>query len=163
VKDFGEGATILLIDDDPHLLPVLEIMVQTYTNCTVVTATDGVEGLHRVAEAIPDCIIVDLMMPHLDGYQFILALRGDPATAEIPIIILTAFIQDSERFKGIATGADVYLTKPVVPEEIMAAIQRAIAMTQAQRVQRLQSLAEANDLKTGYMPSRGEPPNERNA
>lgn len=155
MKDFGAGATILLIDDDPHLLPVLEIMVQTLTYCTVVTATDGVAGLERVAEAVPDCIVVDVKMPHLDGHQFARALRGDPATADIPLIILTALVQDEERFVGMATGADVYLTKPVPPQELLAAIRRAITITAEQRSQRLQALADATDQRHSFTPVQG--------
>jgi len=154
MKDFGEGATILLVDDDPHLLPILEIMVQTFTHCTVVTATNGIEGLERVAEAIPDCIVVDVKMPQLDGHQFARALRGDPETAEIPLIILTALVQDDERFTGMATGADVYLTKPVPPQELLAAIRRAITVTADQRLRRMQSLADAADQRYGYTPAK---------
>jgi CheY-like chemotaxis protein len=152
LKDFGTGATILLIDDDPHLLPILEIMVQTFTHCTVVTATNGIEGLERVAEAIPDCIVVDVKMPELDGHQFARALRGDPATEDIPLIILTALVQDDEHFAGMATGADVYLTKPVPPQELLAAIQRAITLTADQRSQRMQSLADTTDQRYSYTP-----------
>ncbi|MBA3827130.1 MAG: response regulator [Ktedonobacterales bacterium] len=157
MKDFGAGATILLIDDDPHLLPVLEIMVQTFTQCRVVTAVDGVAGLERVAETMPDCIVVDVKMPHLDGHQFARALRGDPATAEIPLIILTALVQDAERFAGMATGADVYLTKPVPPQELLAAIQRAVTITAEQRNQRLQALVEASEQRHSDVPPKGAP------
>ncbi len=155
MKDFGEGTTVLLIDDDQHLLPVLEIMVQTFTNCTVVTAADGVAGLERVAEAIPDCIVVDVKMPHLDGHQFARALRGDPATADIPLIILTALVQDDERFAGMATGADVYLTKPVPPKELLAAIRRALATTAEQRMARLQSLVQSSEMRPEHAAAQG--------
>jgi DNA-binding response OmpR family regulator len=149
MNDFDASATILLIDDDPHLLPVLAIMVQTFTGCTVVTAADGVAGLERVAEVIPDCIVVDVKMPHLDGHQFVRALRGDPETATVPLIMLTALVQDAERFAGMATGVDVYLTKPVPPQELLAAIRRALATTEEQRAQRLHALVESGDTPAG--------------
>jgi CheY-like chemotaxis protein len=83
-------------------------------------------------------------------------LRGDPATANIPLIILTALVQDDERFAGMATGVDVYLTKPVPPKDLLAAIERAVAFTNAQRTQRLQSLVEASEGRILTQPPKTE-------
>jgi DNA-binding response OmpR family regulator len=140
---FGAGMTVLIIDDDPDLLPVMALTVRMLTACVVVTATNGAAGLERLVEAHPDCVIVDLKMPEIDGFQFIRAVRGDPATAATPIIILSALVQDFERYNGLAAGADRFLTKPVPPGELIAAMRAAIDASMDDRAQRQRTLAES--------------------
>ena len=142
MKSVSEGYTILLIDDDRGLLPSLAAMIQTLTNYTVVTAENGTEGLERFFEVRPHCIVVDVKMPELDGYQFVRAIRGDPESANTPVIFLSAMSQQVNRLTGLAAGGDHYLIKPVKPLVLLEAIQAAIAVGEEERNQRLQQLAE---------------------
>jgi DNA-binding response OmpR family regulator len=137
---------ILVVEDDLDLRPVLAATIRMLLPCVVSTAPDGAQGLLMVAEIHPHCVIVDLKMPHLDGFQFIRALRGDPETAGIPIIILSALVQDFEKFDGWAAGADQYLNKPATPDELLAAIQFAVALSVADREARLQQMSESGQI-----------------
>ncbi len=132
---------VLLVDDNEDLIDVLEEGL-TNQGFAVVVAYDGAAGLERFIEARPDCVVIDVKMPQLDGYQLVRALRGDPATAAIPLLILTALPQDQERFKGLAAGVDLFLLKPQTPTEIAAQIRRAVLIDDAERERRLHHLAE---------------------
>jgi CheY-like chemotaxis protein len=132
--------TILVIDDNRDLLHLITESLTLLGDFTVVTAENGADGLARAVEARPACAIIDVKMPGLDGYQLVRALRGDPATASIPLIILTALVQDHYRFAGLLAGADHYLTKPIKPADLVLAIQEAIELSQAERDQRTLAL-----------------------
>jgi CheY-like chemotaxis protein len=137
--------TVLVIDDDLNLLPFLVDMLSVMTSYRIVTARDGVEGLIAYAEHHPQCVIVDMKMPELDGAQFVRALRGDPATLNTPIIMLTAMGRPTDHVFGLAAGVDHYLVKPVEPEVLVEAIERALAIDDAERRRRLHELAEGAD------------------
>jgi CheY-like chemotaxis protein len=141
----GAGYTVLLVDDDRDLLPSLVMTIETLSACRVVTATNGVEGLERFAEEHPHCVVIDVKMPELDGVQMVRAIRGDPATADTPLVILTAMAQDKDRFAGLAAGVDQYLTKPVEATPLVEAIHRALQMQPDERIDQLRRLAEAED------------------
>jgi two-component system phosphate regulon response regulator PhoB len=135
--------TVLVIDDDPDLLPMLADTLHVLTGYMVITATDGAAGLRRFYEAMPHCVVVDVKMPELDGYQFVRALRGDPRSRATPVVMLTAMGQDKERFAGLAAGADQYLVKPIDPVELVASIRRSIQLSEQERQSHLQTLADA--------------------
>lgn len=149
MQRIGAGQILLLIDDDPGILASLTAMLQTLSDFTVVTARDGVEGLEQCQATPPACIIVDGKMPELDGFQFVRALRGDPATEMTPIIFLSAMAQVKDKLTGMAAGGDIYLTKPVKPLVLLAAIHDAVTMTANERAQRQRLLAEGHDLAGG--------------
>jgi DNA-binding response OmpR family regulator len=102
-----------------------------------------VSALERFFEKRPDCVMVDVRMPGLDGYQLVRMLRGDAQTSTIPLIILTALAKEQNRFIGLASGADQYLVKPVRPRALMEAIRNALKANQAERAERLSELAES--------------------
>jgi len=135
--------TLLVIDDDLSLLPFLVDMLSVMTNYRIVTAQNGIEGLIAYDEHSPQCVIVDMKMPELDGAQFVRALRGDQATLNTPIIMLTAMASDDDHYLGLASGVDYYLVKPVEPEALVEAIEHALALSEAERVRRLRELAES--------------------
>jgi DNA-binding response OmpR family regulator len=137
----GGGFTVLIVDDDPDLLQLLTDGLELLGKFTVVRAENGEQGLERFFETKPDCVIIDVVMPELDGFQLVQALRGDPDSAQTPLIILTALAQDKNRFTGEAVGADQYLVKPVTPNELIDAVRKAATISAAQRLQRLQKLA----------------------
>lgn len=139
----NEGSyTILIVDDNPDLLRLLSFGLPDMGNFTVVTAEDGIEGLTKYYETQPDCVVIDVVMPGLNGYQLVRALRGDPDSAMTPLIILTAMAQERDRLAGIVSGVDLYLTKPVMPSELVTAIQRAITLGQEERRRRMQRMAQ---------------------
>lgn len=135
--------TVLLVDDNTDLLRALTVTLEVMGNFTVIGATDGVQGLERFFEARPDCVVIDIKMPGLDGYQLVKALRGDPESGATPLIVLTALAQDEDRFAGLAVGADAYLVKPVKPQDLAAAIHQAVATNAAERARRLRELVES--------------------
>ena len=133
---------VLLVDDNRDLLLLITESLRMLGDYTIVTAENGVEGLHRAIEMRPDCMVIDIKMPGLDGYQLVRALRGDPATASMPLVMLTAMVQDSYRFAGLLAGADQFLTKPIKPLDLVNAIQEAIRLSEADRLSRMQALAQ---------------------
>lgn len=112
---------ILVIEDDPvirgNLIDLLEL-----ENYMVSHAEDGLSGVQLARESLPDLIICDIMMPNLDGYGVLTALRTQPATAMIPFIFLTAKADKADRRAGMGLGADDYLTKPFTSDEVLSAI-----------------------------------------
>ena len=127
---------VLVIDDDPSLLTTLSESLDILGGFQVATATDGAQGLEQVEIVQPDCIIVDIRMPGLNGYQFVRALRGDSATAAISIIVLSALVQDNEQFAGMLTGADAYLLKPVKIADLVSQITHLMWIPPATRAAR---------------------------
>jgi len=133
---------VLIVDDSPLLLDLLTEMLLEMGNILVFTASDGIQALEQFENVRPDCMVIDVKMPGLNGFQVVSALRGDPASAGMPLIILTALTQDKERFVGMASGADQYLVKPVTPQVLFAAIRKALDSTAEERKQRLDRLME---------------------
>jgi len=134
--------TVLIIDDDPDLLPMLAATLRVLTRFTVHTANDGAKGLELFHATRPDCVVVDVKLPSLDGFQFARAVRGDPHSQSTPIIMLTALALEKDRYTGYISGTDYYLVKPIDPPDLVAAIRRAIALSEQERYTRQQHLAE---------------------
>jgi response regulator RpfG family c-di-GMP phosphodiesterase/signal transduction histidine kinase len=111
-----QRARILVIDDQPELLRVIVRVLER--DHEVVTAGDGEEGLRRVEETKPDLIVSDLMMPRMNGFELVEALRRERATARLPVLLLTARADGEDRVRGLRRGANDYLTKPFLPDEL---------------------------------------------
>ncbi len=135
---------VLLVDDNPEITETFQLHLERFEGYVVHTAANGAAGLeaYYAADPHPDCVVIDLKMPELDGTQLTRALRGDPETAHIPIIIITAYAQDHHRQLGEIAGADFYLTKPIKPSELAASIRAAITITAEQRAARLRQLVD---------------------
>ncbi len=138
----GGHITVLIVDDNLELLEVLAEGLELAGPFTVITASDGAQGLEECLAHRPDCLVIDVKMPALTGYQLVRALRGDPETADIPLILLTALAQDYERLAGLAAGTDRYLIKPVTPRELAAAIQEVLALSAQERQRLFSQLVE---------------------
>jgi two-component system alkaline phosphatase synthesis response regulator PhoP/two-component system response regulator VicR len=114
---------ILAVDDERHIVRLVEINL-IRDGYQVVTANNGRQALEKVALEKPDLIIMDVMMPEMDGFAALQQLKADPATANIPVIMLTAKAQDADVFQGWKSGADLYLTKPFNPKELLTFVRR---------------------------------------
>jgi CheY-like chemotaxis protein len=131
---------VLLIDDDPTLTAPLQEALELLAGYAVTVASDGAAGLEALSARRPDCVVVDIRMPGVDGYQLIRAVRGDPETADIPLVVLSALAQEAQTLAGFLSGADAYLYKPIDLDDLLGAIKQAIALTVAERQQRLTDL-----------------------
>jgi DNA-binding response OmpR family regulator len=140
-----DASTVLLVDDNVSLLELLTNSLQAIGGFHVLSATDGAGGLELATTTHPDCIVIDVVMPGIDGFQLAHALRGDPETAEIPLVMLTALAQEENHMAGLFSGADRYLVKPVRIADLIAAIHAAIATSREEREKRLRRLAEEGE------------------
>jgi CheY-like chemotaxis protein len=138
----GAGYTVLVVDDSAELRALVAESLRKLGHFTVVTAEDGAEGLERFFEVRPACVVIDVKMPGLDGYQLIRALRGDPATRNTPLVILSAMVQEKDRLAGFLAGVDEYLIKPVGPLELVQSISRVIGRSEEERSRRLREMLE---------------------
>jgi len=118
-----QDAKILLIDDDTLLLALLERKLAA-RGYAVITANDGNQGLERARADKPDLIVLDMMMPIMDGRQVLRAIQADAALSTIPVIMLTARREESDIVGAIERGAADYQLKPFSPEELIARIGR---------------------------------------
>jgi len=114
-------ARTLVVDDTPANVKLLADLL-TYKGYSVVTAASGEEGLKQVAAHHPDLVLLDIMMPGLNGYEVCRAIREDPATAMLPVVLVTSLDPAQERIKGIEAGADDFLTKPINQAELLARV-----------------------------------------
>ena len=118
---------VLIVDDEEELLSVTRMGLEMSTGWTVLTATSGEEGVAIAAQHHPDVILLDWMMPGMDGHATYRALRANPATNNIPVILVTAKAQspDGDTFGGVEVAA--ILTKPLRPLKLAEQIDRALA------------------------------------
>src|SRR5438046_9390755 len=118
-------AKILVVDDELDAVELVEFNLKS-AGYEVVTAADGAEALKKVRAHSPDMIVLDLMLPEVDGLEVCKILRRDPATAAIPIIMLTAKAAEIDRVLGLELGADDYLTKPFSPRELVLRVRKIL-------------------------------------
>jgi two-component system alkaline phosphatase synthesis response regulator PhoP len=138
----GLGYTVLVVDDNPDLCAFVADSLRKLGGFTVETAADGVQGLERYFAVRPDCVVVDVLMPGLDGYQLIRVLRGDPASSSTPLVILSAMEEERYRLAGLLSGVDEYLVKPVGPLDLVRTIHQVLVRSAEERHRRLQALVD---------------------
>lgn len=112
---------ILIVDDEPNIVMSLEFLMKK-AGYEVAVAVDGEDALAQVARVNPDLVLLDVMMPKKSGYEVCEALRSDPARAGMKIVMLTAKGRDTEVAKGLALGADAYVTKPFSTKDLVARV-----------------------------------------
>jgi two-component system phosphate regulon response regulator PhoB len=122
--------TILVIDDEPELVKLLDYNL-TKAGYLVISARDGESGLAAARKHAPDAIILDIMMPGLDGWEVCKRLRQDPATSVLPLLMLTAKGEEGDRVLGLELGADDYLTKPFGVRELIARVKALLRRLEA--------------------------------
>jgi two-component system alkaline phosphatase synthesis response regulator PhoP len=115
--------SVLVVDDEPHILHSLEFLMKR-ENYDVRVASDGEAALQAIDERCPDLILLDVMMPKRDGYSVCQAIRANSDWKQLRIIMLTAKGRDIEREKGLALGADDYITKPFSTRELLELVKQ---------------------------------------
>ncbi|MCS7221601.1 MAG: response regulator [Anaerolineae bacterium] len=121
--------TILIVDDDPDAQKLISLILSRAGFQTTV-AGNGPEALAQLSQALPDLLILDVMMPGMDGFEVLRRVRGNPATARLPVIMLSAKGEVRDRVTGLRTGADDYITKPADPLELVARVEAVLARVQ---------------------------------
>jgi two-component system, OmpR family, alkaline phosphatase synthesis response regulator PhoP len=120
---------ILVVDDDKEIVRLVRAYLEQ-ANFQVITAYDGETALHTLRREHPNLMVLDLMLPDRDGWDITRIVRNDPNLKNIPIIMLTARIEDSDKIVGLELGADDYVTKPFNPREVVARVRSVLRRAQ---------------------------------
>ncbi|KKI99329.1 response regulator transcription factor [Prochlorothrix hollandica] len=139
------AARVLLVDDEPGIREAVQAYLQD-DGFTVEVASDAQEGWDKLQQMRPDLVITDLMMPRVDGYQFLRQMREDDRFKALPVVFLTARGMTSDRIQGYQAGCDAYLSKPFDPDELVTIIQNLLKR-RAAVVNELQG-GETTDIST---------------
>jgi two-component system alkaline phosphatase synthesis response regulator PhoP len=134
---------ILVVDDEPDIVRLLATYLEQ-DGFAIRTAETGTQALASVKEDKPDLIILDLMLPDLDGFEVCRAIRTNPSTALIPILMLTARVEESDTLTGFEVGADDYVTKPFSPKPLVARVKALLRRTE--RAPETQSIYRYKDV-----------------
>jgi CheY-like chemotaxis protein len=121
---------VLAVDDIPLNLLLVQKMLSKF-NFKMRTAANGQQALDAVAEQKPDLILLDLMMPGIDGFEVIRRLRADPATADIQIVILSALDSNEDVVKGFNVGANDFIMKPIIMEKLLTCVVTQMQLVEA--------------------------------
>lgn len=130
-----EKQTVLVVDDEPDVLLLCRVNLE-FEGYEVVTASDGVAGLERCRQLRPDVVLLDVMMPRMDGWQTLEAIKADEQLTHIPVVMLTAKVQDEDQIHGWSAGAAEYITKPFSPLSLTRVIADVIANDPAAEAER---------------------------
>ena len=114
---------ILAVDDERHIVRLIQVNLER-AGYQVITAYDGREALKKIEQEHPDLVVLDVMMPYMNGLETMKQIRSNPKTHSLPVIMLTAKAQDQDAFRGYEYGADIYLTKPFNPVELLTFVNR---------------------------------------
>ncbi len=128
----SDTESILLVDDNPTNLQVLFQTLEG-VGCKLLIAKNGNGALAIAGKALPDLILLDIMMPDIDGYEVCRRLKADPATADIPVIFLSALGETEDKVKGLHLGAVDYITKPFQPDEVIARVNTHLTIHRLKR------------------------------
>ena len=120
------GKKIMAVDDERHIVRLIQVNLER-SGFQVITAFDGPDALKKVEADKPDLIVLDVMMPRMDGFEVLKRLQANPETREIPVIMLTAKAQDTDVFRGWSSGVSAYLTKPFNPLELITFVKRILS------------------------------------
>ena len=119
------GRKVLVVDDEADVLLLCRVNLE-FEGYEVLEASDGEEAMRKVVSERPDVVLLDVMMPRMDGWQVLAALKADPQTAEIPVVMLTAKVQDQDQIRGWSGGAADYITKPFSPLSLSQVLENVL-------------------------------------
>lgn len=117
---------LLLVEDNTELLELLRLGLKE-AGFTVHTASDGVQALRKARVLLPDVVVLDLVLPEMDGFEVCQSLKNGRETSAIPVIVLTGLSSQFTRYAGLEAGADDYVTKPVTASHLVSRIERCLA------------------------------------
>jgi len=123
---------VLVVDDEIYIVHILDFSLGM-EGYEVITALDGEQALERLKSDRPDLIVLDIMMPKLDGYEVCKAIKSNPATKHIPVILLSAKGRNVDQKTGYDVGADDYITKPFTPRKLVERINQLLGQTVTER------------------------------
>ena len=136
------ASTVLIVEDDPETVALIELYLRR-DGYQVLSAADGIEGLRLAREARPDLVILDLMLPGLDGTEMGRTLREE---SDVPIIMVTARVEEEDRLSGLELGADDYVTKPFSHRELAARVRAVLRRTAQDPVEQGPAYLEHGDV-----------------
>jgi two-component system alkaline phosphatase synthesis response regulator PhoP/two-component system response regulator VicR len=128
------GEKILIVDDDATMVKLLSTILEI-DGFEPSTALSGPEALEMIHREKPDLVLLDIMMPEMDGFEVLARLRSDPAYEDLPVIMLTARTEDRDIFEGWRKGADEYVTKPFDPRKLVETIRVIISRSREERLE----------------------------
>lgn len=123
-------AVVLVVDDDPGVRQVVSVSLDQYE---VVLAADGAEALDKLGLLDVDAVVLDVMMPRLDGIETLRRIRSDARLRDLPVVMLTAKVGEDDHLRGFQAGADAYVTKPFEPDDLQATVDMVIGKTPDER------------------------------
>jgi DNA-binding response OmpR family regulator len=133
---------ILVVDDEPHIIELASLYLKQ-DGFRVISAADGVEALQRIAQEQPALVVLDLMLPRLDGWEVCKRVRAE---SDLPILMLTARDDDIDKIVGLELGADDYLTKPFNPRELVARVKAILRRTEPRRAATSETVLRVGNL-----------------
>jgi DNA-binding response OmpR family regulator len=122
----AQPATILVADDEQDIRELVAYRLSRY-GYTIIEARDGQEAFELAVDQSPDMAVLDVMMPRLNGFDLTERLRNTPATQRLPILLMSASVQEVDISRGFAAGADGYLTKPFTPDQLLTRVRDVLS------------------------------------
>lgn len=126
-------AIVLVVDDDDSVRELMEVALEGHH---VIGARDGQEALEKLADERVDAVVLDIMMPRLDGIETLRRMRLDSALREMPVVVLTAKVGEDDHLRGFQAGADAYVTKPFEPDVLAETLDTVLGLTPEERQRR---------------------------
>ncbi len=117
---------VLIVEDEPDNQEIVRAVVEDMVGCSAMLAADGVEALDRVSEELPSLVLLDLMLPKMDGYEVARRLKGDPRSSHIPIIAITALARPADRTRALEAGCNDYVDKPFDLDALEAKVRSVV-------------------------------------
>jgi len=150
---------ILVVEDEQPIRKLIDLNLRL-ENHEVITAADGYEALEQTTAGQPDLIILDIMLPGLDGWEVLKQLRQDANFQDTPVVVLTALVQDADIIRGWQLGADEYITKPFSPVALVKTVQMVLNRTPEERKARREREVVRAQLLRNLRERRKESPGE---
>lgn len=135
---------VMVVEDNPGIADYISLLL--HSRYRVIKASDAYDALRQLGSQLPDIILTDLMMPGMDGYDFCHTIRQSPTLSDVPIVIISARAEETDRSHGIENGADAYLVKPFNPTELLATITRLLEQRKLKRQQLVTMLENPDSL-----------------
>jgi DNA-binding response OmpR family regulator len=144
---------ILVVDDDPDIFEIVQVNLEG-AGFDVIGASNGVEALRRIRRDNADLVVLDVLMPEMDGWEVLREVEADPRTAGVPVIMLTCKSEDSDILRGLEEGAVEYVTKPFYPENLIASVKILLnVFDQPMREERRKQLIARRQRLMGLNPA----------